>query len=175
MIRKFVMFSTLLLCTAGVASAESFTFNYTGIIGSPSNTVSGILTTTEQSAGVYLITGITDGLFDGTAITSVLGTGSFVSDGNDNLLYYPAEATGIYTTPAYIDYNGISFTTADGEFNLYFNGSSYALASTLNADDIYGTFALSPDVSATPEPSSLFLLGTGLLGACFMFRRKVAL
>ena len=159
MIRKFLTLSTLLLCTVGVASAENFTFTYTGLVGS---TASGTLTTTAESGDEFLITGIS-GLVDGTAITSLLSTNSY--EGNDNLLFFPS--TG------YLDNDGFSFTTATGNVNLFDGALGYSLDATNLPDDILGTFTVTPAVSATPEPNSLLLLGTGLLGAIGALRRKI--
>jgi len=160
MIRKFLTLSTLLLCTASVASAENFTFSYTGLTGS---TASGTLTATAESGDQFLITGITNGLVDGTAITSLLGTNAY--EGNDNLLFFPSTGN--------LDNDGFSFATASGDVNLFDGALGYSLDATNLPDDILGTFTLAPAVSATPEPNSLLLLGTGLLGAIGVLRRKM--
>jgi hypothetical protein len=176
MVRRLITLSALLLCTAGFASAESFNFTYTGTIGA-ATTASGTLITTAEGNGEFLVTGITNGLFDGKAITSILAPGateSYTMDANDNMLYYPAQVTGgIFSSAGLIDYNGLGFSTAAGEGNFYFNGSSYALSSNLGVADILGKFTLTPDVAPTPEPSSIILLGTGLLGSLGVLRRKV--
>ncbi len=162
MIRKLLVLSTLLLCTVGIASAESFSFTYTGTLFIP-NTASGIFTTTQKSPGQYLITGISDGLINGSPITSILSPGSY--QGNDNLLFNPAN-------PGYIDYNGISFASAAGMYELYGPGESVSLVSTAGISDIGGTFTLTPAVAATPEPGSFILLGTAVLFATGLFYRK---
>jgi hypothetical protein len=163
MIRRFFVLSTLLLCAAGVASAESFTFTYTGLTGS---TASGTLTTTAEGGNEFLITGISDGLVDGTAITSLLNANAY--EGNDNLLFFSQSTTD------YLDNDGFSFATASGEVNLFDGALGYSLDATNLPDDILGSFTVTPVVSTTPEPSSFLLLGTGMLSAMSLFRRKVA-
>lgn len=55
--------------------------------------------------------------------------------------------------------SGDSYATAGGAFTIVSAGDS--------------TFQATPGVSAVPEPSSLALLGTGVLGALGMMKRKL--
>lgn len=163
MTRQLFAVATLVLCTSGFASAESFNFTYAGTLGG-ANTASGIFQTTADGAGKYLITSITDGVFNGKPILSLIKPGKY--QGNDNFLFSPAD-------PSFLDYNGFSFKTAAGKLNLYQIGDSYGLTSTANVSDIRGTFDVTP-LAATPEPGSLLLLGTGMLGMVGILRRKLA-
>ncbi|HZY61492.1 MAG TPA: PEP-CTERM sorting domain-containing protein [Edaphobacter sp.] len=56
-------------------------------------------------------------------------------------------------------------TFLTGTFSVFVNG-------TLPIQEF--TLTISPAASAVPEPSSLFLLGTGLIGACGMLRRRIS-
>jgi hypothetical protein len=172
MTKAFILL--LAVCTLAIgapAFADTYSWTYSG--GSDSG--SGTLTTTALSGGQATILGVS-GTFNGDSITGLLSTDTCCSaPANDNILYYPA-------TP-YLDVQGIGFGFMAGaeDVNIYFCGAGCTLGSgysvlsapaagapngfTLTSQD--GAFNITP----TPEPATLALLGSGFFGL-FVARRK---
>lgn len=128
------------------------------------DTINGQLTTSGLNAAnnTYTIVGIS-GIDNGSQITGLDPAGSVT----DNLLY---------ATAPYLDFGGFSFTTAAGnDINLYFNSSNghywdwYDHGTTI-VDN--GTFAVSQATAAAPEPTSIALLGAGLLVFALLGRKR---
>ncbi len=92
---------------------------------------------------------------------------------HDNVLYYPA------TGSTYVDFSGLSFSTAGNSYNIYAaTGSNYGVLD-FNSNPIGypNSVVASFSVTAVPEPASwaLMLLGFGGLGlAAFGKSRKAS-
>jgi len=155
--------ATTLAASSLAAHADTFNFNVSGSAGGFSG--SGVLTTTLDGSGNYLITGIS-----GTGVTGLIAPDGF--NNNDNLLFP--------NNTQVLDSQGFSFSATDGpdhfNVNIFSNGTDY-FAFFRDEDAFTATVPVSLSVSSTspiPEPSTLFLMSTGFLSAAALFRRKIS-
>ncbi|QHS51287.1 PEP-CTERM sorting domain-containing protein [Edaphobacter sp. 12200R-103] len=163
LIRSCLLAVAAVCATSSLAAhADTFNFAVSGSAGGFSG--SGILETTPNGSGQYLITGIS-----ATGVTGIIAPGGF--NGNDNLLF-PTNAQTL-------DPNGFSFSAANGpdsfDVNVYNDGTGY-FAFFRDEDNFTDTlpitFDVTPAASPVPEPGTLLLLGTGILGVAGSLRRK---
>lgn len=138
------------------ANQFNFTFSGSGFSGS------GTLTGTLVSGDEFLVTSIT-GMQNGMAMT-LLAPNTY--GGNDN---------EVFSSSPFLDLSGLAFSVGSLDYNIYYDAamSSY-LECTSSATDCQIPGEGAPvqfSLAATPEPGSLLLLGTGLLGLGPLVRR----
>ena len=151
---------------ARTANADTFNVAWSGSYGAGSGTI----TATDLGGGIFQVTGIT-GLQDGLAL-SFLTQSSYGVNGN---FVYPSFSPQL-------DDLGFGFQAGSTEYDIYFDDSLTQVyrecasvdTACLNFGDgvALDSFGITPPTTAVPEPGSLILLGTGLLGLAGAVRRK---
>lgn len=170
------------LCLSRGAKAETFTFTASGIgySFSASGTLSGTVDPNDPSA-FDITTG--SGQVNGVPL-SLVNPGT--TAGNNIAVSYPdAEGTAyynydnvVYTAGTSLDLYGLLFSDNGDDTNFFFQNGSYGFTNDEgNTLTFPITFSLVDTTSATavtPEPSSVLLLATGMLGTCCLLRRRLA-
>jgi hypothetical protein len=159
---RFILPIALLAALAIPAAAHADTFTITGSGAGNSGSVA--VTAIPNGPGSFLITNF------GSPIT-LLAPGAFHN--NDDLLF-PGSAS-------LVDSQGFAFTDTIGNtgFNVdvFAGGPGTYFAFFKDSDGVEATvpvtFTVTGITPAIPEPASLFLLGTGMLGLLWLARRRV--
>ena len=156
-------FTLLFVGSALSASADTFDFAYSNA----NINASGTLDASLEADGFWHISGIT-GERNGIAIIALDPLRSFSS--NDNILTYPDP------TSLFVNYGGTAYETADG-MNYNFYSSDGVNRETItpidNGQDITLSISDASTASPVPEPSTFLMLGTGLLSAAGVLRRRL--
>jgi hypothetical protein len=158
----------LLAVTARTANADTFNVAWSGAYGAGSGT----LTATDLGGGIFQVTAL-DGSQDGLVVSLLP---QFTYGVNGNFIYPPFSPQ--------LDDLGFGFQAGSTDYNIYFDDvatqvyreCSSADTACLNFGDgvAINSFSITSATTPVPEPGSLILLGSGLLGLAGAIRRKLS-
>jgi hypothetical protein len=160
--------------TSALADTIDFQFSFTNSTGFSGT---GFITAeTTSTAGEYLITDVTGSVIEAPSdaavdIDKLIKAGNFPADGpNDNLLFFPE----LSSPEGAFDASGVSFSLDDGaKVNLFLNdGEDLKLSGGKQQEQISNIVVT--EVAPVPEPGTLALMGTGVLGLAGVIRRKLS-
>jgi len=180
-IRRMLAIAFLIISAAAAKADFLFTFTGSGVLGI--GTLQGIDLGVNSGTGFdqWLITGGSGVFFNGSDATPITlisdsdypnsmvsPSGTFVFDNLAN----PTAPTGLILDP-----DGLLFAFGSLELNLCGDGNvgpgnDQWADNSGNAGN--GTFTFSQENSVVPEPETLWLMGTGLVGIAALLSRKTS-
>lgn len=168
------------LTIAPAALADSFTYSFVG------SGLDAVLTFTAASNGLpdgsYTITNVAGTISAGSDIASPVSFSTAPLADPNAPCGYDCGATTIGNiefnnqlfptlSPA-LDFDGVAFDVSGLNVNIYSNNGIYQWTDSGSYQN--GTNTNQPLTSSAPEPGSLLLFGTGLLGLAWVLFRKAA-
>jgi len=158
---------------SGITSSGTITFSTTSTPGIDEITgITGTFSTANPGGFSGVITGLEPGSYDSNNLT-LSSNGFYVFD---NLFFPAGTAPAADNSPAggLLDGGGLTFDVSGGySVNVFGDGTGNPYLVLDGANSLVDS-SVPVDFTVSPEPSSLLLLGTGLLGLAMIIFRKSA-
>lgn len=185
----FIALATALAFTPA-ALADSFIVGTIGVAGGNDQWSATGITFTNTSATERDATGDLATVFGSSPATTstTIGVTNFTFSSPDVLIFTTSTGVATFTITGpinvsldngdFLDISGTGILTLTGyaptEATFSFDSTDSSSSYGTTGSSTFGIDITATGVSATPEPSSLLLFGSGLLGFAGMLRRKLA-